>query len=120
MSPNNDIAPDFKELLPKRAAVEEDDRPVYWLWTFDPEKDQIIIDHNENRHPADHLTHDTLAPHVHHPDKVHGYAYAIKGGYRVTDDDHKKPDTHVEHLVLQALRGEHPEPPLPSIRYHRV
>lgn len=116
------IAEDLKSLLPKRASdpEERDDRPTYYLWTFDPQEDRVHIDHNENKHPADHVTHDELAPQVHHPDRVHGYAYSIKDGWRITDDDHKQVDAHLVKLVLDALRGEHPEPPLANIRYHRV
>jgi hypothetical protein len=121
------IAPDLRELLPQHEAGEHevDDRPVYYLWTFDPEGNgKIYIDHNEDRHPADALTHQTLAPHVTHPETVHGYAYSIKGGWRITDNHHnqvKGPEgAYIVRRVEQALRGEHPEPPLPSIRYHRI
>lgn len=111
------IAPDFKDLLPKASDREEedDDRPIYYLWTWDPEEDKIHMDHNEDRQYADYLTHETLAPSVHHPDKVHGYAYSIKGGWRITDDSHKEVDKHISHLVWKALEKLHPEPPLPNI-----
>jgi hypothetical protein len=114
------IAPDLTELLPLReAASEPDDRPVYYLWTFDPVDGKIHIDHNEGRPAHAHVTHATLAPHVTHPERVHGYAYSIKGGWRITDADHKKvDDPFVIKRVLAALKQEHPPAPLPHVRYH--
>lgn len=114
------IPEDFKQLLPKRSAEEEDDRPVYYIWVWDPEHDRVHLTHNEDRHPADHMTHDELGAGIHHPDKVFGYAYSIKGGWRITSDEHKAPDHHIMWLVEKALRGEHPEPPLPHINYHHA
>src|SRR5450755_3024481 len=86
------VAPDLKALLPQRTAdvEDEDDRPLYYLWTFNPVDGEVYMDHNEDKHPAHHVTHDDLAPHVHHPEKVHGYAYSIKDGWRITDDEHKE------------------------------
>ena len=96
---------------------EKDDRPFYYLWTFDPTNSKIYIDHNEHRYPAEALTHDTLAPHVTHPDRVYGYAYSIKGGWRITDDEHNEAAPFIVERVLAALRKEHP-PTLPHPRSH--
>ena len=110
------IAPDLAELLPKH---DKDDRPFYYLWTFDPTDSKVYVGHNENRHPADALSYEDLAPHVTHPDRVHGFAYAIKGGWRIVDEnDNKIPDPYIERRVLAALNKEHPPAPLPHIRYH--
>jgi hypothetical protein len=116
------IAPDLKSLLPKQAAPqEEDDRPVYYLWVFDPDTAKVLIEHNEDKHPADHVTHQDIGAHIHHPDKIQGYAYSIKDGWRITNDSHDEvKDPFVVKRVLSALRGEHPEAPLPHLRYHRL
>lgn len=124
------IPKDFADLLPSRqAAGEPDDRPLYYLWTFDPHEGVVHVDHNESKHPAQHITHDELAPHVKSP--VHGFAYSIQGGWRITDDDHKAvEDPYIIRKVEQALSRKHPpkvlptgflssvDGPLPRIRYH--
>lgn len=116
------IAPDLKSLLPVHVANQmNDDRPVYYLWTYEPPLDhtegngKVYMDHNEDKHPAHHMTHDELAPQVTHPDKVHGYAYSIEGGWRITDDDHKEVDPFIVRQILKALRSRHPEKPLPNV-----
>lgn len=117
-----EIAKDLAELLPHRQSPKgkgADGRPIYYLWTFDPEDTKVYIDHNEDRHPADFVTHDELAPHVHHPDTVHGYAYSIKDGWRITDDNHDEvKDPFIVRRVLAALSGKHPPAPLPRVPYH--
>jgi hypothetical protein len=113
------IATDFKTLLPHEAAIETDDRPPYYLWCFDPTDGHVIVTHNRDRHPAEAHTHATMAPEIVHPERLRGYAYPIKDGWRITNDDHKKlTDPFVIKRVLAALRKEHPPAPLPSIRYH--
>lgn len=116
------IAPDFKELLPKQASPkEEDDRPIYHLFVFDPESGKVKLDDNENASYADQVTHKDLAQDVHHPDKVQGYAYSIEGGWRITNDEHNEiKDPFIIKRVLQKLRGEYPEATLPHISYHRL
>lgn len=94
--------PDFVALTKLAAET----GPTYWLWVFDPQEDKIILEHNEDRHPARHITHRDLAEHVSHPDRIHGYAYRIHGGWRITEDDHGPvDDPHVKHLVSQALHA---------------
>jgi len=97
-----DIAPDFKELLPKQ---EEYDGPIYWLWTFSPKSAKVTITHNDDRPRAHAMTHDDLEPGD--PERLKGYAYKIKGGYRITDDEHKKiVDPFIINQVLKALKDE--------------
>jgi len=114
-----DIASDFRGLLKQADVEDRDDRPIYYLWTWDPAGNdgngKVHMDTNEGKHPADHITHDELAPHVYHPERVHGYAYSIKGGWRINTDDHKEVDPGVVTRVMRKLRGEHPEPALPSV-----
>jgi hypothetical protein len=57
---------------------ERDDRPVYVLWKFDPSDGTIYITDNEDRHPAEHVTHQSWANHLTHPHHIRGYAYSIK------------------------------------------
>lgn len=110
---------DFKELLPKRAHQEPDDRPVEVLWIYDPQEAKVHIEDGHSDHPAHFPTHKTFATHVTHPDRKHGYAYAIKGGWRITDADHHAvDDPFIAQRIRAALRREHPPALLPSIRYH--
>jgi hypothetical protein len=119
----NSIPDDLAQLLPtrqKRSAAEADDRPIYYLWKFDPIEAKVHITHNEDRHSAEHVTHQSWATHITHPDHLKGYAYSIKGGWRITDDDHNEvKDPFVIRRILAALAGEHPPAPLPQIPHHR-
>lgn len=98
-----DIAPDFKALLPKTGL--DYDGPVYHLWVFHPEDDSVSLHNNHGEHPAEHITHGQLRQRHHHPETVHGYAYRIRGGWRITDDEnHPIRDPHIVERVTQALR----------------
>jgi hypothetical protein len=98
-----DVAPDFKALLPKTGL--DYDGPVYHFWVFHPEDDSVSIHHNRGKHPAEHVTHGQLRKVHHHPETIHGYAYKIHGGWRITDDEHRPVnDPHVVEKVIKALR----------------
>lgn len=114
------IADDLKELLPSREAAHEvDQRPTEYLWVYDPQEAKVHVEEGKSKHPAHFPTHETMATHVTHPDRLQGYAYSIVGGWRITDQDHHRvEDPFVLKSVLAALRQEHPPAPLPSIRYH--
>lgn len=100
------VPEDFRSLFPK-VAGEPDLRPLYYLWVFDPVEDKVYVEHNEGRHRADHIDHGKLAERVPHPDRIHGYAYQIKDGWRITDWEHRPvDDPHVKELVRRALRSE--------------
>jgi hypothetical protein len=86
-----------------------DGRPIYLLWVYDARTDRLYIDHNENKHPAHHVTHDELAPHANQTRCVRGFAYSIKGGWRITDDEHDQvEDRNAVGAVLAALRDLYP------------
>jgi hypothetical protein len=100
------IPDDFKALFPK-LATEPDTSPIYYLWVFDPVEDKVHVEHNEDRHRADHVDHGHLAEKVPHPERIHGYAYRINDGWRITDWEHRPVgDPHVKELVRKELRGE--------------
>jgi hypothetical protein len=114
-----DVAADFKALLPKVAEAEPDDRPHEYLWVYDPQEDKIHLEQGHTDHPAHFPVHREMATQVTHPERQEGYAYSIVGGWRITDDMHKKiEDPHMLKLIRASLRGEHPAPALPNIRYH--
>ena len=99
------IPQEFTELLPKISNEGSDD-PIYCLWVYDPQEDKVHVEHNEGRHRAEAIDHGQLAERVPHPGRVHGYAYRIRGGYRITDWDHRPvADPHIKEAVLDELRG---------------
>lgn len=98
-----EVPEDFLALYPK-LATEPDERPVYYLWVFDPQEAKVHLEHNEGRHHAEHLSHRDLAARTAHPSRVHGYAYSIRGGWRVTDwEHHPVEDPFVLKQVKKAL-----------------
>lgn len=100
-----DVAPDFKALLPPTGI--DYDGPIYHLWVFHPEDDTVSVHSHKGVHPADHVTHSQLRQVHHHPETIHGYAYRIRGGWRITDDEHHPvDDPHVVEKVIKALRSE--------------
>src|SRR3954470_19228437 len=102
----SNLPSDFTSLLPRLSAAPEKG-PVYFLWVFDPHEDKVILEHNEDRHPADAVDHGHLAERVPHPDRVHGFAYRIVGGWRITTDAHKPvDDVHIKELVRKSLENE--------------
>lgn len=110
---------DFLSALPKLSVASEDG-PVYYLWVYDPDSDDVILEHNEDKHHADHVDHADLGRRVPHPERVHGYAYRIKGGWRITTEDHKPiKDPHVIYEVVRKLKREKHEPK-PSQQQHRA
>lgn len=101
------IPKSFTELLPKVAHGDEDLDPLYYLWVYDPDEDKAHVVHNEGRHRADYIDHEELGRKVVHPERVHGYAYPIGGGFRITDWDHRPvDDPHIAEVVRRVLKGE--------------
>lgn len=105
-----DLPSDFTSLLPRVSAAPEKG-PVYYLWVFDPHEDKVILEHNEDRHPAQAVDHGDLAKRVTHEERVHGFAYRIHGGFRITDWEHKPlKDPHVLEAVRKALQHQKHSP----------
>jgi hypothetical protein len=97
---------DFASLLPKLSA-EPESGPIYWLWVYDPHEDKVHLEHNEGKHRADYVDHGKLAERIPHPDRVHGFAYKIRDGFRITTWEHRPvDDPHVLQQVERALKGE--------------
>lgn len=101
------IPDDLKEFLDPGQSQESYAGPIVWLWVFDPQTAKVTITHNEDRPPAEAVTHKELAPEATHPGRVQGYAYHIKGGFRITDDKHKAvTDPYITEHVRKALKAE--------------
>lgn len=81
------------------------DEPLYYSWVFDPVEGvaHISDDHKrERRHKQHHRELDEKVGH--HPDRVNGYAYRIRFGWRVTDINHHPIDGFVRKAVSKAIR----------------
>jgi len=91
-----------------KVAEVESGLPPYYLWVFDPTTGKVITEHNEGVDPLSVHTHEDLARLVSHPSRIHGYAYRIKGGWRITDWEHKPVnDPYVVREVVNSLDQAH-------------
>ena len=78
--------------------------PLYWVWVFDPQDAEVEL-YNEEDHPLDTPGHSELAAKHPHPERLHGYAYRIVNGWRITDWEHKAlEDPFVVGKVQEALK----------------
>lgn len=109
------VPEDFKQLLAPKEA--KDKRPFQYLFVFDPETNKVHLQ-PEKDGDQDFPMHHEMAEHIHHPEKVQGYAIAIKNGWRILDETLSEVDPYIREQVKRALAGHHPAPPLPHLRYH--
>ena len=101
-----EVPQQIQEVVSSRQVVglTHPDAPIYYPWVFDPRSAKVHLgdDHaKERRHKNHH--HELAGKAGHHPARVHGYAYRIRGGWRITDTDHKKVDPFVAKQVVQAI-----------------
>lgn len=77
---------------------------LYYVWVFDPQTGEVDV-HDGESSSLDVPSHDDLARANPHEDRVHGYAYRIINGWRVTDwDDKPLEDPFIKRAVTEALR----------------
>jgi hypothetical protein len=99
--------------------TEHDVRPIYYLWVYNPMDASVTITHNEDRPNALAATHDEILPELDHPGRLNGFAYAIKGGYRITDEHSKAiEDPFIIRQVSKALKKEETYQAQSHPRYH--
>lgn len=81
-------------------------QPLYYSWVFDPDDGIVHISDDADRPRRHKKHHDELAEKTnHHPDRVHGYAYRLRVGWRVTDvAHHPVTDSFVKRAVAKAIR----------------
>lgn len=102
------VSEEFASLLPR---VARSDRPVYVLWVFNPDTDTALIEDPSGKPRAEQRYHEELAKQVPHPDRVHGYAYSIRDGWRITDWEHRPlDDAHIKRVVRRTLDREQVKP----------
>ncbi len=101
------VPEDFKALLDPGKDTTPIKGPITYLWVYDPQENKVTLTDNESRHPAHRITHREFAQEVTHPSTIRGFAYKIRGGWRITNREHQEvEDPYVVKLVLHALHGQ--------------
>lgn len=81
--------------------------PLYYRWAFDP-RDGVILSSNDDDHAFRLPYHRDLGG---GKAQVNGYAYRIRGGWRLTDWEHRPlEDPFVISSVVKALNGKDDDP----------
>lgn len=81
--------------------------PFKWLWVFNPMDASVHLTHNEDRHPAHHVTHKDIAPEATHPGRLEGYAFHIGGGWRIMTIEGKVvDDPYITEKIRLTLNRE--------------
>jgi hypothetical protein len=81
-------------------------RPLYYRFVLKPSDGSVVLSHNDETDPAHVRYHGDLANEI-REQGVHGFAYRIGKGWRLTDYEHKPiDDPFVRRQVLGALRQE--------------
>lgn len=107
-----DFAPRRDEYAPagvagERNASVDKPEPLYYRWTYSPKDDKVHIRHNEMGHPVDIQTHSDIEDWLGEKGLIHGFAYKIKGGWRLTNDEHRAvDDPFISKQVIKALRDD--------------
>lgn len=79
-------------------------RPPYYRFCYSPASGDVALSHNQEAKPADLPTHADLAAQLNEPDLLHGYAYRINNGWRLTDWEHRPvTDPHAKMSVAGEL-----------------
>jgi hypothetical protein len=113
------IPEDIKRLLDPGKSTDPDPGPIQWLWVYDPVENAVHIAHNEGRHPAFRITHKDHHPEVTHESALRGFAFKIKGGWRIVDRDSKEiDDPYIVRLVVEKLEDKPDRQPEEHPRYH--
>ena len=77
---------------------------LYYVWVFDPQSGEVDL-YDSEQHSLEVPSHQDLAQQYPHESRLHGYAYRIINGWRVTDwDDKPLDDPYVLRTVQDALR----------------
>ena len=113
------IPEDIKRLLDPGKNTDPDPGPIQWLWVYDPVENVVHITHNEGRHPAYRITHKDHHPEITHESALRGFAFKIKGGWRIVDRASKEiDDPYITRLVVEKLEGKPDHEPEEHPRYH--
>jgi len=82
--------------------------PIYYRWTFSPQTGEVTLAHNQD---PELQFHSDIEKKMNQANLIHGYAYPIIGGVRVTDQDHDAvDDPYVARKVLEAIQSASADP----------
>lgn len=82
--------------------------PLYMRWVFSPASGQVELSDN-SQDPLETKYHTDLARELNEPNLVHGYAYRIGDGWRLTDwDSRPVEDPFVIAQVMRTLQTQQP------------
>jgi hypothetical protein len=110
---------EIKKLLDPGQSHEPDPGPIQHLWVYNPVENVVHITHNDGRHPAYRITHKDHHPEITHESALRGFAFKIKGGWRIVDRESKEiDDPYVVSLVVRKLEGKPNPTPEEHPRYH--
>jgi hypothetical protein len=99
----------------KRLARLSKQDPFYYRWVLKPSDGSVDLSHNFEDHPAHVRYHGELATQHKEPDLIHGYAYRLDNGWRLTDWEHKPlDDKFVVAQVVRAIRQREGHQPAPK------
>lgn len=113
------IPEDLKRLMDPGQNRDPERGPIAYLWVYDPVDNAVHVAHNEGRHPALRITHKEHHPEITHESSLRGFAYKIKGGWRITDRDSKEVvDPYIVKLIVAQLEGRPAPTPQDHHRYH--
>ena len=113
------VPDEIKRLLDPGQTHDPDPGPISWLWVYSPVDNIVHITHNEGRHPAYRITHKDHHPEITHESAMRGFAFKIKGGWRIVDRASKEiDDPYVTKMVVLALEGKPQPDPIIHPGYH--
>lgn len=113
------IPDDIKRLLDPGRSIDPDSGPISYLWVYDPVNNIVHVAHNEGRHPAYRITHKDHHPEITHDSSMRGFAFKIKGGWRIVDRASKEiDDPYIVKKVVEALEGKPDHQPDLHPLYH--
>jgi hypothetical protein len=114
-----EIPTDVKKLFDPSQNHEPDPGPLQYLWLYSPVDNVVHIAHNEGRHPAYRITHKDHHPEITHESSLRGFAFKIKGGWRIVDRASKElDDPYIVKMVMSKLESKPNLTPPEHSLYH--
>ncbi|MDP9442349.1 MAG: DUF3293 domain-containing protein, partial [Actinomycetota bacterium] len=85
-------------------APRRSERPIHYLWAYDPTRDHVEISRDYARPVRSRRHHEELAELVGHaPDRIHGKALVRPHGYRIFDTNHQAVERSVRERIARAV-----------------
>lgn len=99
------IPDDIRNLFQSKTAAPKSKKVLYYLWTYGANTGKVLLDTDDSRPRKDHRYHEHMGEDHEDTDLIHGYAYRIKDGWRITDIEHNSlDDGHIKLEIIRAIR----------------